>query len=428
MSLPSRPLATLTVLVLLAACGAPDPTPGASASATASASARASLGATASPVPSDPSRPTAPTSSVPGIAAEPPPIDLEAVAAGLVEPISIAPAPGGWLLVNERAGRVVAVDPSSGATELTLDIRDRVLGQSEQGLLGLALHPDGPDAPRAFVHYSDRDGDTVLSEFRAADAETFPRLDAGAEQVLLRVDQPFTNHNGGQLAFGPDGFLWFGLGDGGSGGDPEGNGQNADTLLGSVLRLDVSEPGGYRVPDDNPFVDGGGAPEVFLYGLRNPWRFSFDRATDELWVADVGQNAYEEVNRLDPLTDAGANLGWPIMEARHCYAAAGCSSDGLVLPIAEYGRDRGCSVTGGYVYRGAMLPELTGWYLFSDYCSGIIFGVPSDAAAPADGSALAPWVLLDTDAQVASFGEGSDGELYLADLGSGTIYRVVPGD
>ena len=426
MLLPRRTFALLVIGLLLAACGGPDPTPSGLASPTPLSPT--SPTATASPAPSGESSETPPPTPTPRpIAADPPPIALQPVAGGLVEPVSIAGSPDGWLIVNERAGRVIAVDPATGTAEVALDLRDRVLGQGEQGLLGLALHPAWPEDPRAFVHYSDRNGNTVLAEFEGSDATPIV-IDPATERVLLRVEQPFTNHNGGQLAFGPDGYLWLGLGDGGSGGDPLGNGQDPSTLLGTILRLDVARPGGYAVPSDNPFANGGGAPEVYLYGLRNPWRFSFDRVTGELWIADVGQNAFEEINRLDPMADAGANLGWPIMEATHCFTDAACSSEGLVLPIAEYGHDSGCSVTGGHVYRGDAIAALTGWYLFADYCSGLLFGLASDAEGPADGSARSPRVLLDTDALVASFGEAADGELYLADLGSGTIYRIVGGD
>ena len=218
----------------------------------------------------------------------------------------------------------------------------------------------------------------MLSEFRVTDEPLPPRLDPTTERVLLRVDQPFSNHNGGQLAFGPDGFLYIGLGDGGSGGDPQGNGQNPNSLLGKILRIDV-EGDPYAIPPDNPFADGGGAAEALLIGLRNPWRFSFDRDTGLLWIGDPGQNAAEEIDRVDPIADAGANLGWNVMEASQCFAQPNCVTGGLTLPIAEYGRDLGCAVTGGYVYRGEAIPDLRGWYLFSDYCSGILFGVPSDA-------------------------------------------------
>ncbi|MGQ0606944.1 MAG: PQQ-dependent sugar dehydrogenase, partial [Chloroflexota bacterium] len=228
----------------------------------------------------------------------------------------------------------------------------------------------------------------------------------------------------GQLAFGADGHLWMGLGDGGSGGDPMGNGQDPSTLLGTILRLDVSGAGAYAIPDDNPFADGAdGAPEVYLYGLRNPWRFSFDPETDALWIADVGQNAYEEIDRLDPAADAGANLGWNVMEASHCFVDAACSSDGLVLPVAEYGRDLGCSVTGGSVYRGTALDGLRGWYVFSDYCSGHLFGTRSDT----DGSDLSPRILAETGSAITSFGTDEAGELYVTDLAGGFLARIVAG-
>ena len=363
------------------------------------------------------------------VADDPPPLALEMVAEGLEAPIGIAPAPGGWLLVNERAGRVVAIHPGRGERESPLDIRDRVQGEGERGLLGLVLAPDWPDDGRAFVHYSDRNGDTVLSEFSGSqDGDAAPVLDPGSEVVLLTVEQPFPNHNGGQLAFGPDGYLWFALGDGGSGGDPLGNGQNPATLLGDILRLDVSEPGGYAIPADNPFADGSrGSPEVYLFGLRNPWRFSFDAKTGALWIADVGQNAYEEVDRIDPPSNAGANLGWNLMEASHCFEGRACSSEGLVLPLVEYGRDLGCSVTGGHVYRGGAIEGLEGWYLFGDYCTGLLFGIRSDAQAPGDGTALAPLILLESGRSISSFGTDSDGELYLTDIGGGALLRIAGG-
>jgi glucose/arabinose dehydrogenase len=435
MSLPQRGLVVAVMALSVAACGAPDATP-------SPPSPLPSVTVPASPTPeaaTDPVSPSAPpaASSSPTlapIADDPPPLALQAVVDGLAAPIGLASGPPGWLLVQEQNGRVIAVDLATGETSVTLDLTDRVVGGGERGLLGLALHPDWPDDGRAFVHYSDGNGDTVLSEFGSADpAAEPPTLDPASERVLLQVDQPFSNHNGGQLAFGPDGFLWFGLGDGGSGGDPQGNGQNRAALLGKVLRLDVdAEPSGerpYAIPDDNPFADGGdGAPEAYLVGLRNPWRFSFDRATDELWIADVGQNAFEEVNRIDPTNDAGANLGWNLMEATSCFAVAGCSSEGLLLPAAEYGRELGCSVTGGHVYRGAAIDGLTGWYLFSDYCSGLLFGIRSDLEPPPAGTrAAGPRVLLETGANVSSFGEDADGELYLADYASGTIYRIVDG-
>ena len=418
-----RPVHLLAVAALaLAGCSSPPPdeSPGSTASS--------------SPVRTAPAEPagSTPVSPAAPIADQPPPLALELLADGLESPINVAGTPEGWLLVNERAGGVIAVHPVTGERALVVDLADRIVGGGEQGLLGLALHPDWPDVPRAFVHYSEREtgGDTVVSELAGTpgSADAPPSLDATSEQVLLRVEQPFPNHNGGQLAFGPDGYLYLGLGDGGAGGDPLGHGQNASTLLGSILRLDVATAGVASIPDDNPFASGdGGAPEVFLYGLRNPWRFSFDRDTGLLWVADVGQDAFEEVNRIDPATQSGANLGWNVMEGGHCFADASCSSDGLILPLAEYAQGANCSVTGGYVYRGDAIPDLRGWYLFGDYCSGIVFGVASDSQPAADGGVLAPLILIETPLQISSFGEAADGELYLADLASGSLYRVVAG-
>ncbi len=418
---PLRPaVLVLAIAMVLTACAGDDPSGTSSASAEPSATT-----APASPTPSASAEPTGAASPTVGpISDTPPPLALETVAEGLQSPIGIASAPGGWLLVNEQPGRAVGVDPSSGETTTVLDIRDRVASGGERGLLGLVLHPDWPNDPRAFVHYSDAAGNTVLSEFRGtADGDSAPVLDPSSETVLLTAEQPFPNHNGGQLAFGPDGYLWMALGDGGSGGDPLANGQNPATLLGSLLRLDVSENGTYAIPSDNPFADGGGAPEVYIYGLRNPWRFSFDRATGALWIADVGQGTHEEVNRLDPAA-AGANLGWNVMEGAHCFEAAECSTDGLVLPVAEYGRDMGCSVTGGSVYRGQAVDGLQGWYLMGDYCSGRLFGVRSDTAA---SEVATPPVVLETGMRITSIGTDDVGEIYLSDFAGGTISRVVPG-
>ena len=429
MPLPRLVVVLLVIIAaLMAACGGPDATGAPSAAPSTAPTggetpAPSPTATDAAPTSTDAAPTEAASASPRPIAAEPPPVALEIVADGLTAPIGIATGPPGWLLVREQDGRVVALETGSGASALALNITDRVLGGGERGLLGLALHPD---QDRAFVHYSDRDGNTILSEFEVTETGDPVVIDAGTEQVLLRVEQPFANHNGGQLAFGPDGYLWFGLGDGGSGGDPLGHGQNPATLLGSILRLDVSEPGRYAIPPDNPFADGsGGAPEIALFGLRNPWRFSFDRATGELWIADVGQNALEEIDRVDPAADLGGNLGWNLMEASACYVA-GCSAEGLILPVAEYGHDQGCAVTGGHVYRGDAIDDLAGWYLFSDYCSGRLFGIRSDEPDTAAGDrAAAPRLLLETGANVTSFGEDADGELYLADPVSGTIYRIV---
>ena len=409
--------------LLLAACGTPPASESVAGDPTAGAPTATIAGAPT------PGASVVPPASTTPTAADPPPIALAQVADGLENPIGITAAAAGWLLVNEQGGTVEAIHPDRGERARSLDLVGRISSGGERGLLGLALHPDWPETGRAFVHYTDLAGNTVLSELSGTqDADGPPILDPASERVLLQVGQPYPNHNGGQIAFGPDGYLWFGLGDGGSGDDPHGHGQDTSTLLGSILRLDVSAPGAYAIPVDNPFADGsGGRPEIYLFGLRNPWRFSFDPQTDALWIADVGQNAFEEVNRVDPVADAGANLGWNVMEAAHCFADAGCSAEGLLLPLAEYGRELGCSVTGGEVYRGEDIAGLAGWYLFADYCTGFLFGIPADAPAPGDGSALAPRVLLETGISISAFGAGEDGEVYAVDHLAGVLYRIVAG-
>ena len=413
--MPRRRLPGLVITLALLACG----TPPASSDE-------------AAPSPSSPLASTAPGSAAPSqaggrVSGDPPALALEPIADGLDNPINIATAPGGWLLVNEQGGRVVALRPATGEEATVVDLGDRIRSGGEQGLLGLVLHPGWPDVGRAFVHYTATDESHVLAELAGTqDGEAAPVLDGASERILLTIPDPFENHNGGQLAFGPDGHLWVALGDGGSGGDPMGHGQDLDTLLGSILRLDVSTPGSYAIPPDNPYADGGGAAEIYLSGLRNPWRFSFDPETDALWIADVGQGAFEEVNRLDPIADAGANLGWNVMEGAHCFEAADCSAEGLVLPLAEYGRDLGVSVTGGYVYHGTAIAGLAGWYVFADF-GGNLFGIPSDAAAPTDGTALAPPVLTTTDLSISALGVDGDGELYVADYRNGVVYRIVAG-
>jgi glucose/arabinose dehydrogenase len=292
------------------------------------------------------------------------------------------------------------------------NLSDRVIDyreENEGGLLGLAFSPDFERDGRVYVYYTAGDPRrSILSRFQVVgDA-----IDMGRETVLLEVPQPFGNHNGGQIAFGPDGYLHVALGDGGSAGDPEGNGQDLSTLLGCILRLDVSGEG-YAVPGDNPFVDTSGArPEIYAYGLRNPWRFSFDRATGDLWAGDVGQNRWEEVDRVV----AGGNYGWNVMEGFECFEPPDCDASGLELPRAAYRREDGCSVTGGYVYRGPSMPELNGWYVYGDYCSGRVW-----AANTSDDSA--PVLLADSGLSIASFGELPDGEL-LALTFENAIFRL----
>jgi glucose/arabinose dehydrogenase len=293
-------------------------------------------------------------------------------------------------------------------------------------LLGLAFHPDFAANRRLFVHYSRAgDGATVVSELRAsADLQT---ADPSSERVLLTVAQPFANHNGGQLAFGPDGYLYIGLGDGGGAGDSLGNAQNRNVLLGKILRIDVDAPAqgqrAYALPADNPFGPegtdpGGGLPEIWAIGLRNPWRFSFDPAVGDLFIGDVGQGGWEEIDRHQVNSSGGQNYVWNAMEGRHCYQD-GCGQQGYVMPIAEYGHDLGCSVTGGYVYRGATQPTLQGVYVFADYCSGVVFTLQADLRTDV------PKRVLDSGLNVSAFGTDEEGGLYLADIAGGGIYRVL---
>ncbi|HEY6058635.1 MAG TPA: PQQ-dependent sugar dehydrogenase, partial [Candidatus Limnocylindrales bacterium] len=249
-------------------------------------------------------------------------LTLEPVVNGLQSPIGIVNAGdgSGRLFVIEQAGRIRVVRDGALVDEPFLDIADRVASGGERGLLGLAFHPSFPSDPRLFVDYTDRDGNTVVSSFTVSGGAT-ERADPASERVLLHVDQPFPNHNGGDVVFGPDGFLYITLGDGGSGGDPQGNGQRKDTLLGKILRIDVNATTGsrpYAIPPDNPFADGGGEPEIWAYGLRNPWRISFDRATGDLWIGDVGQGAWEEIDRERAGSPGGSNYGWNVMEGNHC--------------------------------------------------------------------------------------------------------------
>lgn len=348
---------------------------------------------------------------------------------GLTRPLYLTHAFDERLFVVEQAGRIRIIENGQLLPEPFLDLRDRV-GSSgnEQGLLSLAFHPGYAQAGAVgygvfYVNYTDFSGTTTISRF-SVDA-TDPNLaDGTSEVILLTVDQPYGNHNGGLLKFGPDGFLYVGLGDGGSAGDPQDHGQSADTLLGSILRLDVSDAGEtYNIPQDNPFVnDADRLDEIWAYGVRNPWRFSFDRLTGDLYMGDVGQGQWEEINFQPASSPGGENYGWNIMEGSHCFASATCDETGLVLPVAEYGHNQGCSVTGGYVYRGADFPEMTGNYFFADYCSGIIWRLYPDGSSGWDMA-----LVLESDIALTSFGEDMNGEIYALDRGNGAVFRLIPG-
>ena len=349
-------------------------------------------------------------------------IALEPVVEGLQSPLLVTHAGDGSdrLFVIEQIGRIRIVSDGNLLVEPFLDISSLVVAGGEQGLLGLAFHPDFDSNGKFYVNYTDRNGDTVVAEYRVHSANP-DRADPTSARTLLRIDQPYANHNGGGVEFGPDGYLYIATGDGGSGGDPMGNGQNRQTLLGKLLRIDVDATSGtrpYGIPDDNPFVGQSDAhAEIWAYGLRNPWRFSFDNGT--LWIADVGQDELEEVNRASA-DEGGINYGWNIMEGDQCFEASECDRSQLELPVATYGRDLGCSVTGGFVYRGREFQRMRGAYLFADFCTGIVFGLDADGAGRQE-----PVPLLESGASVSSFGLDERGELYLTDLSAGVVSRVV---
>jgi glucose/arabinose dehydrogenase len=357
---------------------------------------------------------------------------LADLARGLESPVDVKSSRdgSGRLFAVEKAGRVRVIRDGALAAPPFLDISRRVGSTApEQGLLGIAFHPDfgSPGAAGArlfYVNYTDASGDTVVAEFRVTgDPEV---ADPASERIVLTTDQPAANHNGGNLAFGPDGKLYIGLGDGGASGDKYRNAQNPASLLGKMLRIDpvASATGPYSVPVDNPFAgDATYRAEIWAYGLRNPWRYSFDRATGDLYIGDVGQGTWEEVD-LQPAGSAGGqNYGWPILEGNHCYqGGTGCDGEGrTVRPIVEYSHDEGCSIPGGYVYRGSAIPALEGSYVFGDYCAGTIF------AAFRSGGAWRRASLADTGLSISAFGEQDDGELLVIDYAGGAIYRLEAG-
>lgn len=329
------------------------------------------------------------------------------------------------VFVVEQAGhiKVFENDADTDAAEVFLDIRDRVRdGANEEGLLGLAFHPDFAQNGVFFVDHTAADPRrTVIARYEVDPTDPNRALPE-SEDVILEIAQPYGNHNGGQIAFGPDGYLYISMGDGGSGGDPQDNGQDPSTLLGALLRIDVdasSDGLAYGIPPDNPFAGGdeGFREEIYAYGLRNAWRFSFDEPTGRLWAADVGQNAYEEVD----IVERGGNYGWNVMEGFHCFEPdEGCDREGLIEPIWEYSRDEGRSITGGHVYRGEAVPLLAGRYVVADYVSGRIWAVSYD------GSVADAEELMDTALAIVSFGVDRDGELYVLAF-DGSIYRFESG-
>lgn len=351
-----------------------------------------------------------------------PTIQITSIITGLDSPVAITHAGdgSGRLFITLQGGRILIYNGQQLLADPFLDISALVTSGGERGLLSVAFHPDYAANGLFYVDYTDLNGDTVIARYRVSlnpDA-----ADPASAIILLTIPQPFSNHNGGQLQFGPDGNLYIGMGDGGSGGDPLNNAQDLNSLLGKILRIDVgSLP--YSIPVDNPFRTNLNArPEIWAYGLRNPWRFSFDRQTGDLFIADVGQSNLEEVNFQPASGVGGENYGWRLMEGSSCFnPASNCNDGSLVLPIVEYDHSLGCSITGGYRYRGLENPGMFGMYFYGDFCSGRIWGARPDAQGN--------WTtteLLDMDLQITAFGEDEDGELLVASFfpGPGAIYRI----
>jgi glucose/arabinose dehydrogenase len=338
------------------------------------------------------------------------------VASGLRSPVDLQNAGDDRLFVVEQRGMIYVLDGSGVLAEPFLDIRDRVFDTgNEQGLLGLAFSPNYAADGFFFVNYTQGTGDTIIARYQVSgDAN---RADPESEVVLLKINQPYPNHNGGGMVFGPDGYLYIGTGDGGAQGDPEGRAQNPESLLGKILRLDVFGGEPYAIPPDNPFFGGGGRPELWAIGLRNPWRSAFDPSTGDFYIADVGQNQWEEVDFLPAGAPGGANFGWDLREGPAAYE--GDASPAFTEPVAAYTHaEGGCSVTGGVVVRDPSLPAWQGIYLYGDYCSGLVWGLLRDAAGVWQNRLLFP-----TGFQITSFGSGNDDGVYVLDR-SGGVYRL----
>jgi glucose/arabinose dehydrogenase len=355
-----------------------------------------------------------------------PALTTQQVARGLGDPVDLQAAPGdrSRVFVVEQAGRIRIIRDGALQGGAFLDIVSRVGSGGERGLLGLAFHPRYAENRRFFVNYTDRSGDTHIAEFRAT--ANPDQADAGSERQLLFVRQPFANHNGGGLAFGNDGRLYIALGDGGAGGDPMGHGQNLGSHLGKILRVDVDGGQPYAVPSDNPFrATAGAQPEIWALGLRNPWRIAFDRATGDLYIGDVGQNVVEEIDVGLASRRGGENYGWNVTEGSVCFRpSSGCDRSGLTAPVLEYSHGDGCSVTGGFVYRGCRLPGYHGTYFYADYCSGLLRSFRLEGGRAVDHrdwrSALGRGLN-----DIVSFGVDGDGEGYIVDH-DGEVYKIVP--
>ena len=351
----------------------------------------------------------------------PPPeaVSLHRVASGLRRPVYLTHAGDSRLFVAEQRGKIRVIEHGEVLMEPFLDLGEHIsIDGSERGLLGLAFHPNYIENGFFYVVYTNLDGDTDLVRYQVSE-ENANRADPASGAPILQILQPFGNHNGGQLAFGPDGYLYAGFGDGGALGDPEDNAQNPETLLGAILRLDIDGAFPYAVPKDNPYEgENGRLLETWQIGLRNPWAFSFDRATGALYVSDVGQEGPEELNFL-PAGVSGINFGWPLREGESCYEAELCASEGLQAPILTYEHDEGCAIIGGYVYRGRQYPSLAGTYFFSDFCQGTLWSLRFTE----DGWERTS--VYEAETAVSSIGEDNSGELYILTYSSGEVWRIA---
>ena len=405
-----RRLILLLILPLLACSGSDTPPP------VPTLDSPTEISSPPTPIPTTPAPTEIPSTDPPPNGGAFPDLNAfswQQVASGLERPVDLQPDGTGQLYIVEKLGHIhLFQDAEDGQVSETpfLNIEDRVNDNSnEMGLLGLAFHPNYSQNGFFYVNYTGSGGNTFISRFQA-NGDT---VDPNSEVILLTVDQPFPNHNGGVVTFGLDGYLYLGLGDGGAAGDPFGNGQSLDTLLGKILRIDVDSAEPYAIPPDNPFGD-----EIWSYGLRNPWRISFDTSTGDLYIGDVGQNAWEEIDFLPAGSPGGANFGWDLREGAHDYEGGG-SAD-LIDPVAEYShQEGGCSITGGFVYRGSM-PEWNGIYLYGDYCTGFIWGL----IKPEAGAGWQKQLLFQTSKRITSFGQDETGELYIITDG-GEILKLT---
>jgi len=359
-------------------------------------------------------------------ATAPPPtsdtLKLVPVVTGLSSPVYLTAPTGDTarLFVVEQGGQIRIVQHGQLLPTAFLDIHTRLVSGGEQGLLSVAFHPNYGANGFFYVNYTDLNGDTRVERYTVSAADS-NLADTTTHKLILFVPQPYTNHNGGLVMFGPDGMLYIGMGDGGSGGDPENRAQHPDSLLGKLLRIDVDHGDPYAIPPNNPFATSGGAPEIWALGLRNPWRFAFDRSAGLLYIGDVGQGAWEEVD-VEPASQGGLNYGWRLMEGAHCYNPTNCSSAGLVLPAVEYDHSNGqCAVIGGFVYRGARFPALAGQYFYADLCAGWVRSLTYAGGAVTGQTS---WTLEPSPGSPLSFGEDSRGELYVLSSG-GTVYRIA---